>query len=145
MRGGSHYEGPDHTTAHGSVLRGRVLRPETGVLLVSPRQDPRGSEGGLRRVRDRGTGKGHQDDGGRVFRTGCGPPTDLSAREAPPVKKKKSVDPRLQAKAEWGNLYRQNAFNGCMLSRGYVRLKDYQLSSSYKTKELPMGAIAARQ
>jgi len=72
-------------------------------------------------------------------------PTDLAAGAERPVKKKKSVDPALQARAEWGALYKHNAFTGCMLSRGYVKLLPHQVSSSFKTRELPMGAIAARQ
>ena len=31
---------------------------------------------------------------------------------------------------------------GCMEGRGYVRLKDHQLSPNLKTKALPLGGIA---
>ena len=69
-------------------------------------------------------------------------PTALANGEKAPPKKKKSVDPAVQAKAEWGALYKQNAFDGCMEGRGYVRLKDHQLSPNLKTKALPLGGIA---
>ena len=50
----------------------------------------------------------------------------------------------LDAQATWGELYKQNAFNGCMRSRGYVQLQAHRVRSSLRTKDLPMGAIAGR-
>ena len=50
----------------------------------------------------------------------------------------------LDAQATWGELYKQNAFNGCMRSRGYVQLKAYRIRPGLRTKDLPMGAIAGR-
>lgn len=69
-------------------------------------------------------------------------PTVLSGDEKPQKKKSKSVDPSLQAKVRWGELYKQNAFDGCMQGRGYVKLRPHQISPGLKTKELPLGAIA---
>jgi hypothetical protein len=68
-------------------------------------------------------------------------PTALAAGEKAPAKKK-SGDPALRAKVEWGALYKQNAFDGCMESRGYIQLRDYQVSPTLKTKALPLGGIA---
>ncbi len=50
----------------------------------------------------------------------------------------------LDAQATWGELYEQNAFNGCMRSRGYVQLKAHRIRPGLRTKDLPMGAIAGR-
>lgn len=50
----------------------------------------------------------------------------------------------LDAQATWGELYKQNAFNGCMRSRSYVQLKAHRVRSGLRTKDLPMGAIAGR-
>ena len=72
-------------------------------------------------------------------------PTVLADGEESRTKRRKSDDPALQARTEWGTLYKQNAFSGCMQSRGYVKLKDYQVSPDLKTKELPLGAIAGRR
>jgi len=44
----------------------------------------------------------------------------------------------------WGELYKQNAFNGCMRSRSYVKLKAHRVSPNLRTKSLSMGAIAGR-
>jgi hypothetical protein len=71
-------------------------------------------------------------------------PSVLSGGDKPPARKNKSSDPRLQARADWGELYRQNAFAGCMQSRGYVKLRAHQVSPNLKTKELPLGAIAGK-
>jgi len=71
-------------------------------------------------------------------------PTVLASGEDAPAKKK-SDDPSLKAKAEWGAIYRQNAFAGCMESRGYVKLRDYQVSETFKTKQLPLGSIAGKR
>lgn len=71
-------------------------------------------------------------------------PNVLAAGEEPPAKKSKSADPELQAKTDWGKLYEQKAFAGCMQSRGYVQLRAYQVTPSLKRKELPMGAIAGK-
>jgi hypothetical protein len=60
-------------------------------------------------------------------------------------KPKKSEDPASLARDEWRDLYKQNAFSGCMTSRGYVQLREYQVSASLKTKKLPLGAIAGRK
>ncbi len=59
--------------------------------------------------------------------------------------RKKSDDPAAQAKEEWREVYKQKAFDGCMESRGYVRLRAYQVSDGLKKKELPLGAIAGRR
>ncbi|MEN6575872.1 MAG: hypothetical protein ABFD90_05965 [Phycisphaerales bacterium] len=72
-------------------------------------------------------------------------PAVLASGEDAPAPKKKSDDPSLKAKAEWGAVYKQNAFAGCMESRGYVKLKDYQVSDTVKTKQLPLGAIAGKR
>ncbi len=72
-------------------------------------------------------------------------PVALANGGEPPAKKNKSTDPSLQAKADWGALYKQNAFDGCMQSRGYVRLRGYQVPRTLKTKELPLGAIAGKK
>ena len=69
-------------------------------------------------------------------------PAALANGDEPPAKKGKSKDPSAKAKAEWGAMYKQKAFAGCMQSRGYVKLKGYQASPNLKTKELPMGAVA---
>ena len=50
----------------------------------------------------------------------------------------------LDAQATWGALYEQNAFNGCMRSRGYVQLQAHRVRPGLRTKDLPMGAIAGR-
>lgn len=71
-------------------------------------------------------------------------PTDLAAGDDPQAKKKKSADPRRQARAEWGKLYQQNAFDGCMQSRGYIQLRPDQVAPDLKTRQLPLGGIAGR-
>lgn len=71
-------------------------------------------------------------------------PTALANDEETPAREDKSADPSLQAKTDWGKLYKQKAFAGCMQGRGYVQLRAYQVSPSLKTKELPMGAIAGK-
>ncbi|NLH41434.1 MAG: hypothetical protein GX448_06300 [Planctomycetes bacterium] len=60
-------------------------------------------------------------------------------------KLKKSEDPADLARAEWREIYKQNAFSGCMTSRGYVQLREYQVPEGLKTKEMPLGAIAGRR
>jgi hypothetical protein len=60
-------------------------------------------------------------------------------------KPKKSEDPASLARDEWRDLYKQNAFSGCMVSRGYIQLRDYQVPENLKTKKLPLGAIAGRK
>jgi len=69
-------------------------------------------------------------------------PSGLANPDQPPPKSKS--DPSLKAKAEWGLLYKQNAFAGCMESRGYVKLRFHQVPPTLKTKKLPLGAIAGR-
>jgi len=71
-------------------------------------------------------------------------PNALAAGEEPPAKKDKSADPELQARTDWGKLYGRKAFAGCMQSRGYVKLRAYQVTPDLKTKELPLGAIAGK-
>ena len=44
----------------------------------------------------------------------------------------------------WGELYKQNAFNGCMRSRSYVKLKAHRVSPNLRTKSLSLGAIAGK-
>ena len=48
------------------------------------------------------------------------------------------------AEASWGELYKQNAFNGCMRSHGYVKLKKHRVSPNLRKKSLPLGAIAGK-
>ena len=48
------------------------------------------------------------------------------------------------ARMTWGELYKQNAFNGCMRGRGYLRLETHRVPSSLRTKNLPLGAVAGR-
>jgi glutaredoxin len=60
-------------------------------------------------------------------------------------KQRKSEDPASLAREEWRDLYKQNAFSGCMTSRGYVQLREHQVSGNLKTKTLPLGAIAGRR
>lgn len=48
------------------------------------------------------------------------------------------------AEASWGELYRQNAFDGCMKSRGYVKLKSHRVSPNLRKESLPLGAIAGK-
>jgi hypothetical protein len=60
-------------------------------------------------------------------------------------KQRKSEDPSSLARDEWRDLYKQNAFSGCMTSRGYVQLREHQVSENIKTKELPLGAIAGKR
>ncbi len=76
--------------------------------------------------------------------SGLRSPTALGTDEEPPAKKVKSADPSLQAQAEWGEIYKQKAFSGCMENRGYVKLKPRQVSPNLKTKELPLGALAGK-
>lgn len=71
-------------------------------------------------------------------------PAVLAEGEEASSKKNKSDDPSLQAKRDWGGLYKQNAFAGCMQSRGYVKLRPYQVSPDLKTRKLPLGAIAGQ-
>jgi hypothetical protein len=71
-------------------------------------------------------------------------PVDLMDADNPPSRRNRSADPALEAKARWGDLYRQNAFNGCMQSRGYVKLRAHQVPSNIRTRQLPMGAIAGK-
>jgi hypothetical protein len=75
-------------------------------------------------------------------------PVVLSGDEEAMKKRKrqsKSRDSASLARDEWRDLYKQNAFSGCMTSRGYVQLRGYQLSKDFKTKELPLGAIAGKR
>jgi len=69
-------------------------------------------------------------------------PSSITNPDQPPAKSK--TDPSLKAKAEWALLYKQNAFAGCMQSRGYIKLPFHQVPPTLKTKELPLGAIAGR-
>jgi hypothetical protein len=69
-------------------------------------------------------------------------PSHLANPDQPAPKSK--TDPALKAKAEWGLLYKQNAFAGCMQSRGYIQLRYHQIPPTLKTKELPLGAIAGQ-
>ncbi len=69
-------------------------------------------------------------------------PVALEAGDKPPAKKRKSTDPALQAKIDWGRRYKQSAFDGCMQGRSYVQIRAYQLPDGVKTKELPLGAVA---
>jgi hypothetical protein len=71
-------------------------------------------------------------------------PLDVTDSDPPPSRRSKSADPSLEARAHWGEIYKQNAFNGCMQSRGYVKLRAHQVPPHIKTKELPLGAIAGR-
>lgn len=72
-------------------------------------------------------------------------PTGLADEEAAKKARKKTDDPTARAKEEWRLVYKQKAFDGCMESRGYVRLRAYQVSDALKKKELPLGAIAGRR
>jgi len=69
-------------------------------------------------------------------------PTVLSGSEKPSTRKSKPGEAELKAKSRWAELYRQNAFAGCMESRGYVKLKPGPAAQRLKTRKLPMGAIA---
>lgn len=75
-------------------------------------------------------------------------PVVLSGDEEAVKKRKrqtKSKDSASLARDEWQDLYKQNAFSGCMTSRGYVQLRGYQVSQDCRTKELPLGAIAGKR
>lgn len=50
----------------------------------------------------------------------------------------------IDAQMTWGELHKQNAFNGCMRGRGYVRLKAHRVPSNLRTKDWPLGAVAGR-
>lgn len=71
-------------------------------------------------------------------------PVDLMGAENPPSRRSKSDDPALEAKTDWGELYKKNAFNGCMQSRGYVQLRAHQVPPNLRTRQFPMGAIAGK-
>lgn len=72
-------------------------------------------------------------------------PAALGDEEAAKKARRKSDDPAAQAKEQWRQIYKQKAFDGCMESRGYVRLRPYQVADNLKKKELPLGAIAGRK
>lgn len=59
-----------------------------------------------------------------------------------PSSRKEAENLAAKARAEWGAMYEANAFSGCMQSRGYVKLKEKQLSDAVKTKKMPLGALA---
>jgi len=62
-----------------------------------------------------------------------------------PSSRKEAEKLAAKARAEWGAMYEANAFSGCMQSRGYVKLKEDQLSEAFQTKKLPLGAIAGER
>jgi hypothetical protein len=55
-----------------------------------------------------------------------------------------SANDAIDAQMTWGELHKQNAFNGCMRGRGYLWLRAHRVPSSLRTKDLPLGAVAGR-
>lgn len=56
----------------------------------------------------------------------------------------KFYDEQVRSRSNFGTRYRENAFEGCMRSRGYMKIKDYRLPSGLRTKSYSMGAVAGK-
>jgi len=56
----------------------------------------------------------------------------------------KFYDEQVKSRSNLGMMYRENVFEGCMQSKGYVKVKDYRLPSNLRTKSYSMGAVAGR-
>lgn len=56
----------------------------------------------------------------------------------------KFYDDQMKSRSNLGTMYRENVFEGCMRSKGYVKVKDYRLPSNLRTKSYSMGAVAGR-
>jgi len=56
----------------------------------------------------------------------------------------KFYDEQVKSRSNFGTMYKENVFEGCMQSRGYMKIKDYRLPSNLRTKSYSMGAVAGR-
>jgi hypothetical protein len=56
----------------------------------------------------------------------------------------KFYDEQVKSRSNLGTMYRDNVFEGCMRSKGYVKIKDYRLPSNLRTKSYSLGAVAGR-